>query len=86
MNNAPPLRLWPVRAIEGRRTGRAGDIILLYGDESEALTHPYLARAYCAGRAGMAHWLTVEWLPKYAPAAILRVVYCSWVRIRSARS
>jgi hypothetical protein len=23
----------------------AGDIILLYGDESEALTHPYLARA-----------------------------------------
>lgn len=24
----------------------AGDIILLYGDESEALTHPYLARAW----------------------------------------
>jgi len=23
----------------------AGDIVLLYGDESEALTHPYLARA-----------------------------------------
>ena len=26
----------------------AGDIVLLYGDESEALTHPYLARAYLA--------------------------------------
>ena len=24
----------------------AGDIVLLYGDESEALTHPYLARAW----------------------------------------
>ena len=24
----------------------AGDIILLYGDESEAVTHPYLARAW----------------------------------------
>jgi hypothetical protein len=23
----------------------AGDIVLLFGDESEALTHPYLARA-----------------------------------------
>ena len=25
--------------------GRGGDIVLLYGDESEALTHPYLSRA-----------------------------------------
>ena len=25
---------------------QAGDIVLLYGDESEALTHPYLARAW----------------------------------------
>ena len=24
----------------------AGDIVLLYGDEIEALTHPYLARAW----------------------------------------
>jgi hypothetical protein len=24
----------------------AGDIVLLYGDEGEALTHPYLARAW----------------------------------------
>ena len=24
----------------------AGDIVFLYGDESEALTHPYLARAW----------------------------------------
>ena len=31
----------------------AGDIILLYGDESEALTHPYLARAW-ACRCGRA--------------------------------
>ena len=30
-----------------KQQAEAGDIILLYGDESEALTHPYLARA-CA--------------------------------------
>ena len=29
-----------------KRQAEAGDIILLYGDESEALTHPYLARAW----------------------------------------
>ncbi len=89
----------------------AGDIVLLYDDESEALTHPYLARAWAkrgadfiihleqldrlygpkpgqatkpvvlvedngpihASRLSQAalearrHWLTVEWLPKYAP-------------------
>jgi hypothetical protein len=28
-----------------KRQAEAGDIVLLYGDESEALTHPYLARA-----------------------------------------
>jgi hypothetical protein len=28
-----------------KRQAEAGDIILLHGDESEALTHPYLARA-----------------------------------------
>ena len=28
-----------------KRQAEAGDIILLYGDESEALTYPYLARA-----------------------------------------
>ena len=28
----------------------AGDIVLLYGDESEALTHPYLARAWARPR------------------------------------
>jgi hypothetical protein len=43
-------------ASEGERVGlrrplrkqqaAAGDIVLLYGDESEALTHPYLARAW----------------------------------------
>ena len=29
-----------------KQQAEAGDIILLYGDESEALTHPYLARAW----------------------------------------
>jgi transposase len=29
-----------------RQQARAGDIVLLYGDESEALTHPYLAHAW----------------------------------------
>jgi len=29
----------------------AGDIVLLYGDESEALTHPYLARAWAKSGA-----------------------------------
>jgi hypothetical protein len=28
-----------------KRQAEAGDIILLYGDEIEALAHPYLARA-----------------------------------------
>jgi len=109
----------------------AGDIVLLYGDESEALTHPYLARVWAPRGADLRvpapgqakkvamvgsldhathrlivhtsrtkrttdfiahleqldrdngpihvskaalralqereHWLTVEWLPKYAP-------------------
>jgi hypothetical protein len=29
-----------------KQQAAAGDIILLFGDESEALTHPYLARAW----------------------------------------
>lgn len=29
-----------------KRQAEAGDIVLLYADESEALTHPYLARAW----------------------------------------
>jgi len=29
-----------------RAQAKAGDIVLLYADESEALTHPYLARAW----------------------------------------
>lgn len=31
----------------------AGDIVLLYGDESEALTHPYLARAWAVRGADL---------------------------------
>jgi transposase len=31
----------------------AGDIVLLYGDESEALTHPYLARAWAQSGADL---------------------------------
>jgi len=34
-----------------KRQAEAGDIILLYGDESEALTHPYLARAWAKSGA-----------------------------------
>jgi transposase len=33
-----------------KQQAEAGDIVLLYGDESEALTHPYLARAW--GKSG----------------------------------
>jgi hypothetical protein len=29
-----------------RQQAEAGDIVLLYADESEALTHPYLAHAW----------------------------------------
>jgi hypothetical protein len=29
-----------------KQQAEAGDIVLLYGDESEALTHPYLARVW----------------------------------------
>jgi hypothetical protein len=29
-----------------RQQAKAGDIVLLFGDESEALTHPYLAHAW----------------------------------------
>jgi hypothetical protein len=32
----------------GRKT-----VVLLYGDESEALTHPYLARAWAKARASL---------------------------------
>jgi DDE superfamily endonuclease len=31
----------------------AGDLVLLYGDESEALTHPYLARAWAKSGADL---------------------------------
>jgi hypothetical protein len=33
-----------------KQQAEAGDIVLLYGDESEALTHPYLARAWARPR------------------------------------
>jgi transposase len=36
-----------------KRQAEAGDIILLYGDESEALTHPYLARAWAKSGADL---------------------------------
>jgi hypothetical protein len=32
---------------------KAGDIVLLYGDASEALTHPYLARAWAKSGADL---------------------------------
>jgi hypothetical protein len=35
------------------RQAAAGDIVLLYGDENEALTHPYLARAWAKSGADL---------------------------------
>ena len=37
-----------------KQQAEAGDIVLLYGDESEALTHPYLARALGEVGGGLA--------------------------------
>ena len=36
-----------------KRQAEAGDIILLFGDESEALTHPYLARTWARSGADL---------------------------------
>ena len=36
-----------------KRQAEAGDIVLPYGDESEALTHPYLARAWAKAGADL---------------------------------
>ena len=36
-----------------KRQAEAGDIVLLFGDESEALTHPYLARAWAKSGANL---------------------------------
>jgi len=36
-----------------KQQAEAGDIVLLYGDESEALTHPYLARAWAKAGADL---------------------------------
>ena len=36
-----------------KQQAEAGDIVLLYGDESEALTHPYLARAWVKSGADL---------------------------------
>jgi hypothetical protein len=36
-----------------KQQAEAGDIVLLYGDESEALTHPYLARVWAKAGADL---------------------------------
>lgn len=36
-----------------KQQAAVGDIVLLYGDESEALTHPYLARAWAKSGADL---------------------------------
>ena len=36
-----------------KQQAETGDIVLLYGDESEALTHPYLARAWAKSGADL---------------------------------
>ena len=100
----------------------AGDIVLLFADESEALTHPYLARAWArrgadlrvealygakpgaahkpikivldngpvhtskatlAALAQRSHWLTPEWLAKYAPE--LNDIERSWQTLKAQR-
>ena len=38
----------------------AGDIVLLFGDESEALTHPYLAHAWAKQGADLLKDVTCE--------------------------
>src|SRR6185312_8047411 len=43
---ADPVERVGLRLQLRKRRGEAGDIVLLYGDESEALAHPYLARAW----------------------------------------
>src|SRR5258708_2767537 len=44
--NQCPLREGAMILTPNRGLAEAGDIVLLYADESEALTHPYLARAW----------------------------------------
>ena len=41
-----------------KQQAEAGDIVLLYGDESEALTHPYLARAWAKSGADLRRSIT----------------------------
>src|SRR6185437_5346418 len=48
---ADPVERVGLRLQLRKRRGEAGDIVLLYGDESEALTHPYLARAWARSGA-----------------------------------
>jgi DDE superfamily endonuclease len=36
-----------------KQQAEAGEIVLLYGDESEALTHPYLARVWARVEADL---------------------------------
>jgi transposase len=51
----------------------AGDIVLLYGDESEALTHPYLARAWARLAQGSVQQSWMEWQDEGKTGADLRV-------------
>jgi transposase len=44
--NAAEIARAGLRLTLRKAQAEAGDIVLLYGDESEALTHPYLARAW----------------------------------------
>jgi hypothetical protein len=38
-----------------KQQAHAGDIVLLFEDESEALTHPYLAHVWTQARRRVAH-------------------------------
>jgi hypothetical protein len=48
---ADPVERVGLRLQLRERRGEARDIVLLYGDESEALAHPYLARAWARSGA-----------------------------------
>ena len=58
-----------------KRQAEAGGIILLFGDESEALTHPYLARAWAKrGSDFIAHMEQLDRLYGPQPGRPIKLV------------
>ena len=50
-----------------KQQAEAGDVVLLYGDESEALTHPYLARAWAKSGADLPDLDVLYWSARALP-------------------